>query len=281
MKRSKHVSHFLPDRRQGSALITSIIFGTIIFIGLAGLLPMLVTDWKHTSRTSLQEAAFTLAESAVEEAIWALSEYQDNDSDWTDAGWNESTNGNYWYREWTLTDLSQSTGVILELDEERTGIYRAVVEKATGPKISVIAQGLVSGGHNVAKDTTIKRYIETEIDNPTSNSNPFAYGLIARRYMALNGRPTFDSYNSDLGEDPEEGMGPRTNVTVGGPSVDLSNFKITNPSIAGDVVAGSPDESAHPFDGKFYTGKKIYDFNMDFPTVTKPDTNSGTWRDEL
>jgi hypothetical protein len=281
MTHSRNSRHFPTGRSQGSALITAVIFGTILLVGLAGLLPMLVNDWKQTSRTSLQEAAFTLAESGVEEAIWALTEFGDEDGNWEDAGWKEAANGNFWYREWNLAELTQSTGVMLDLDEDRSGIYRAVVQKTSGPKISVIGQGVVSGGQNVAKDTTIKRYIETEIDNPSSSGNPFAYGLIARRYMALNGQPTFDSYNSDFGEDPEEEMGPRDNVTVGGPSVDLSNFKITNPVISGDVVAGTPDGSAHPFDGKFFTGEKLYDFNMDFPEVVKPDTSSGTWNDSL
>jgi len=281
MKLLQQPSHFPPDRRQGSALITSIIFSTIIIFGLAGLLPMMVNDWKQTARTSLQEAAFTLAESAVEEAIWALTEYGDDDDDWTDAGWTESSNGNFWYREWTLADLSMNTGVVLELEDNRTGVYRAIVQKANSPTLTVITQGLVSGDNFVSKDTAIKRYIETEIDNPTSSANPFAYGLIARRFLALNGQPTFDSYNSDMGEDPEAGLGPRTNVTVGGPSVDLSNFKTTNPIIAGDVIAGAAEGSAHPFDGKFFTGSKIYDFRMDFPAVTKPDTSTGNWNDEL
>lgn len=275
----RQTGHFPSNRQQGSALITSIIFSTIIIFGVAGLLPMMLNDWKQTARTSLQEAAFTLAESGVEEAIWALLEYGDEDDAWEDAGWTESSNGNFWYREWTLGKLTQDSGVNLELDGERTGVYRAIVEKAGDAKVTVIAQGLVSGDNFVSKDTAIKRYIETEIDNPTSN--PLAYGLIARRNMGLKGRPTFDSYDSSLGEDPGAGMGPRTNVTVGGPSVDLSNFDITNPSIAGDVVSGAPDGSAHPFDGKFYTGNKIYDFNMDFPPVITPDTSVGTWKDEL
>lgn len=42
------------EHRKGSALITSVIFSTVILLGIAGIMPMLLSDWKQTSRTSLQ-----------------------------------------------------------------------------------------------------------------------------------------------------------------------------------------------------------------------------------
>ena len=49
-------------------------------LGLAGLLPMLLSDWKLNAQSSLQEAAFSLAESAVEEAVWAVLEFGDDEN---------------------------------------------------------------------------------------------------------------------------------------------------------------------------------------------------------
>jgi len=269
---------FSSRRRRGSALITSIIFGTIILFGIAGVLPMLMNDWKQTTRTSLQEAAFALAESGIEESLWAFMEYGDDEAEWTTAGWSESSDGKYWYREWTLTSLSQSSGVILDLDDGRTGLYRAIVEKTGDTKLTIVAQGYVSG---VTNASGAKRYIETEIDNPFTTSNPIAYGLIARRGMELAGQPSFDSYNSDFGENPGSGLGSRTNVTVGGPSVTLSDFSTTNAQIYGNARAGTPDGSTHPFAGNVVTGSRIYDFTMDFPEIDKPDTSVGTWNNSL
>jgi len=48
--------------RAGSALIVSVIFSMVIMLVLAGLFPLLMTDWKLSAKTSTQEATFTLAE---------------------------------------------------------------------------------------------------------------------------------------------------------------------------------------------------------------------------
>ncbi|MFP4070354.1 MAG: hypothetical protein ACLFVC_09275 [Opitutales bacterium] len=263
-------------RNAGSATLSAVIFSAIISIGLAGVLPMLLSDWKHNSRTSAQEAAFTLAESGIEEAIWAVTEYAADADAWEDAGWQESANEKYWYRQWKLADYSDSLGTDYELDEGRQGVFRVIVEKVESTNIHIVSQGSVTGGANVPADMEVARYIETQFRRP----NPFGYGLIARRGMSLNGQPFFDSYDSRVfPHDYSYGVNSGQKANVGGPSVNLSDFKITNPRIFGNPVAGSPDGEPHPFDGKNFTGELIYDFQMDFPEVVAPNTTG--WKTSL
>lgn len=259
--------------QQGSALLTSVIFSTVILLGIAGILPMLLNDWKQSARTSLQEAAFTLAESAVDEAIWAVLEYEDDDNDWLSGGWSEGSNGNYWYREWTLTSLSKNASAILTLDEGRTGTYRAIVEKAENSRITIVTQGIVSGGSNVLTGTEVARYIETEFEKP----NPAGKGLIARNSLNFNGRPTFDSYDSREFPYIYSLVNSGSEVTVGSVSKDKdSTLDLGNATIFGPLATGAPDDGTDPSGKATVTGGVIWDFDMDFPPVTLPDTSGWT-----
>lgn len=257
--------------RRGSALLTAVIFSTVILLGIAGVMPMLVNDWKQTTRTSLQEAAFTLAESAVDEAIWAVLEYDDDENAWRTGGWNEGSNGNYWYREWTLSALSQSAGEILELDEGRTGLYRAIVEKVESSRITIVTQGVVSGGRNVSAGTEVARYIETEFRKP----NPAGYGLVARDTLNFNGRPSFDSYDSR--EFPyvySYNVNSGNEGVVGSTSTDVTNtLDLGNAIIDMDLATGGADNGTNPAGSATVSGEIIWEFEMDFPRVKLPNTS--------
>lgn len=256
--------------RRGSALLTAVIFSTVILLGIAGLMPMLLSDWKQTTRTSLQEAAFTLAENAVDEAIWAVFEYDDNENAWRSAGWSEGKNGNYWYREWTLSALSQSAGINFELDKGRIGKYRALVEKTGSNRLAIVTQGMVSGGRNVVTGTEIVRYIETEFRRP----NPAGYGLIARDKLNFNGRPFFDSYDSrDFPHVYAFGVNSGSNLTVGSVSPDTAALDLGNAIIHGDLATGAADDGTDPSGGATVSGDIVWDFEMDFPQITVPDTS--------
>lgn len=255
--------------KRASALITSVIFSTVILLGIAGLMPMLLTDWKQTARTSLQEAAFTLAESAVEEGIWAVLEHGDDESAWGTAGWSESDNGNFWYREWTLTGLSQDAGQVFELDDGRTGKYRVLVEKSENSRITLVAQGIVSGGRDVSDDTEIVRYIETEFRKP----NPAGIGLVARNTVTFNGRPSFDSYDSrEFPYSYTFGINSGSEVTVGSTSEDKSKLSLGNATIDGNLATAASDDGSDPRGRATVTGDVIWEFEMDFPEVPLPNT---------
>lgn len=261
-----------PNPRAGSALIVAVIFSMIIMFGLAGLLPMLVSDWKMSAQVSTQEAAFNLAESGIDEAIWAVLEYANDDDAWTDNGWSDG--GKFWHREWTLASISSQLGEDYTLDEGREGAYRVLVQKVNSSVINILSQGIVAGGKNV-RDGEISRIIETQFRRP----NPAGYGLIARDGLNFNGRPTFDSYHSGEGSNPGSGLGPKTNATVGSVSTNVSKLDLGNSFIYGDLATGSSNTGSDPSGGATVTGNIIWDFEMDFPTVVAPDTTG--WNDSI
>jgi hypothetical protein len=257
------------NRKSGSALIVSIIFTTIITIGVAGLLPMLLSEWKTNSRSSSMEAAFSLAESGVDEAIWAVLEFDEEDQSWIDAGWTESDDQLYWYREWNLADFSVALGDIYTLDEGREGKYRVIVEKVDGSIINIVSQGIVEGGANVSTNFTAVRYIETQFKRP----NPFDYGLIARDGLNFNGKPFFDSYDSRVFPyDYLYGANSGSNATVGSVSLDTATLDLGNSTIKGDLATGASDDGTDPSGGASITGDIIWDFEMDFPEIVAPST---------
>ncbi len=261
----------IPHRKDsGSAIIIALIFATIITAGIAGLLPMLLSEWKINSRSSAQEAAFSLAESGVDEAIWAVLEFDDTDQDWLDAGWSEDPSGAYWYREWTLAEISTELGDVYTLDEGREGKYRVIVQKVDSSVINIISQGIVTGGGSVDSDLTVARYIETQFRRP----NPFGYGLIARDGLNFNGRPTFDSYDSRIFPyDYLYGTNSGSNATVGSVSTSTSDLGLGNAYIYGDLATGASDDGSDPSGGATVSGGDIiWDFEMDFPEVVAPST---------
>ncbi len=254
------------DRRAGSAILVAVVFTTIIMLGLGGLLPMLVNDWKASAQISTQEAAFTLAESGVDEAVWAVLEFADDDDAWTDNGWSDG--GNFWHREWTLAGISRDLGEDFELDEGRTGLYRVLVQKVSSSTINIVSQGVVTGGKNV-RSGEISRIIETEFRRP----NPFGYGLISIYLMDYAGQPFFDSYNSNYQNNPGSSSGPLTNAIVGSLSDLIANLQLSNATIFGDLATGATDDGSDPSGKATVAGDTIWEFTMDLPEVEKPNTS--------
>jgi hypothetical protein len=276
-----HTSSLIRNQQRtngGSALLITLIFAMIITSGLAGLLPMMLSDWKMNSRTSAQEAAFSLAESGVDEAIWAVLEFDDNTEAWTNAGWQESGNKEYWFREWNLSDISIALGETYTLDEGRTGIFRVIVQKADSSSINIISQGVVAGGNNVAQDFIVTRYIESQFTRP----NPFD-GLFSVESLTINGQYSLSSFNSS---DPDWNSGDSSslgsNIIVGSLSTDSSNVSIGKAHIYGDLVTGSGDNGMHNMaDKASLTGDIIYDYEMDLPKTETPSTSGPDWLTNL
>jgi len=189
---------------------------------------------------------------------------------WLSAGWKESSNGNFWYREWTLKELSLITNTYFLLDEARAGSYRALVEKVSGSRVAIVTQGAVAGGREVQAGTEVSRYIETEFRRP----NPAGYGLIARDTLTFNGKPTFDSYDSS--KFPYTylfGINSGSIVTVGSVSDDYgSTLNLGNALIFGDLATGAFDDGSDPSGGATVSGDVVWDFDMEFPAVTIPNT---------
>jgi len=264
------------DPRAGSALLTAVVFGSLIVGMLAGVLPMLLTEWKQNTRSSAQQSAFHLGESGIEEGIWAVREYGNDDQAWRDAGWAEASGGAAWTREFRLSEYGPQGADAYVLDEGQNGVFRVIVEKPEGSRVQIVSQGFVEGGDGLPQGFEAARYIETEFARP----NPFVHGLIARDSLDFNGRPFFDSYDSRVfPHDYARGVNSGDNATVGSPSTDLDDFDLSNSEIRGDLATGVPDDGSDPFSGQDISGDVIHDFDMEFPEVDVPDTAG--WKTSL
>jgi len=287
MKYPKTRSPFIRNARKdsGSALVIALTFSCIITFGIAGILPLVLTDWKLSSRISGQEAAFSLTESGIEEAIWAILEFGEEESAWRADGWNESGNGKYWYREWNLSDYTDQLNETYELDENRIGNFRVVVQKVGEASendvniVNIVSQGIVTGGKNVANDYRASRYIETQF----KRLNPFEYGAIAKKRIDFNGQPEFDSYNSDSEEELNWEDFTRTeNATIGSASTSGSDIDLGNARIHGDLATGSADDGSDSVRGNARIDGAIkYDQSIELPEVPQPDTSGSGWLNQL
>jgi len=274
MSSNRPLQHDRTICQRGSAMITAIILSTIIMFGLAGLLPMVMTDLKISEKNSMQEAAFALAESGVEEAVWAVREFGDVDADWEAASWTASESGTFWYKEWTLSGISKAVDDDYTLDEERDGTYRVLVEKAKGSTVNIVSQGRVEGGISVPNGYAVERYIETKFSRP----NPFDEAHLA----AVNDADlpdVADSYDSEKGS-WDAGTNSNENVSIGSASTDFDDVDHEGSTIKGDIVTGGSDDGSDPYADATYTGTTIFDFEMDLPEVAV-DTNVGTWKTSL
>jgi hypothetical protein len=101
--------------------------------------------------------------------------------------------------------------------------------------------------------------------------NPFEYGLIAKNNLDFNGQPFFDSYDSRTWPfDYSFGVNSGQEVTVGSISSDISNLDLGNATILGDISTGASNDGTDLRGGATISGDIIWDFNMDFPTITAP-----------
>ncbi|TVP77370.1 MAG: hypothetical protein EA353_10520 [Puniceicoccaceae bacterium] len=253
----------------GSALITTIIFAMVMSMGLAALINLLMGDWRLGHRMGAHETAFNLAESGVDEAIWAVLEHESH-GDWISAGWTESTDGNFYHREWNLSDFTTSDGESFLLSKHRDGSFRVVVEKSTGPVINIVSQGVVSAQSNSRENLEITRFIETQFRRP----NPFVYGLVSVSLLNFNGQPYFDSYDSRIFPyDYSFGLNSGDNAAIGSLSTILSFLNLGNSTVKGDLLTGATNDGSDPADKANVSGEVIWGFEMNLPEVVPPNTS--------
>lgn len=252
--------------KRGSALATTLVFATIISVGLAALLPRVLSDWKMTAQTSAHEAAFNLAESGIEEAIWAILEF-DEASEWASAGWANSEDGDYRTREWLLTDMTAQMGGTSSNTAPR---IRVIVKKATGASIHIVSQGSVAGvGNAGGADGRVDRFVEAQLRRP----NPMIHSLVARAGLKFNGRPFFDSYDSrEFPYDYSFEINSGDDVTVGSLSELLMMLDLGGATVLGKVVTGAVDDGTDPTEGADVSGDVTWEFNMELPNVIAPNT---------
>lgn len=270
-RKAKHPSTEISQKR-GSALVITMIFTAILLTALGSTLNLTFHELKLASRTGASEAAFSLAESGLEEGLWALNEYGSNSTSWTNAGWNISQNGNYYSKTWNLSTLTVASKNSYEFADNRIGEYKVIVEKTAGANITILAKGSVTDNAGASGTYSIDKYVETTIEW----QNPLIYGLITGYGIDFSGKPGMASYDSRIPPYLPSNANSGSEVKVGSTDNDKANIDLGNTIVNGDILTGDTNVDNSYFLGN-HTGNITWGFKAVFPDVEKPDTTQGSW----
>jgi len=249
--------------QKGSLLIVAMILSAVIGVSLASYLQLSKTTLTLSNRAFYNHAAMNLAENGLEEAMYALHQYN-QDSSWPWAGW--AKDGNNAWR------LFPEAGTSPALDKNASGIIRVCILDYLTDNPTVVARSTIT--LNGAASRPIEKWVKIDL----KRTSPYTNGLVASQQIVFNGSgTTVDSWNSDPDDNRETPAIPyhssRRNplATVGGTTVFVSNTKIYGyvkttkaPVMAADGLIG--DFATRP--GSIKPTHLSTDFAADFPSVT-------------
>lgn len=244
------------DARQGSALITAVIFSFIIMTLMGSYLYLSSGEYRISSRSFLANASFNLSEGGIELALAAIQEK--NSTGWVVG--KDASGAVYWARSYGDYDLGGSI----------TGEIKVVILEPSSPTPEIYSEGIAKG--HVAGDVKKQLYA-----NLTSGFLPFQNGFNTKRGIVLKGNNvTFDSYDSRNG--PYGGGNVNSEITIATISVEVDAIDIGNADVFGFVATGKnmPDvgprgsitDYANP--GKVDNSRITLDFYAEFPEVEAP-----------
>lgn len=218
-------------RREGSALVSVIFIVVIISLVIGSFIRMVMTQVEVANRTFFFNACLDLAESGVEDAIWAIN--NDDYSTWNTDG------TDYWK---TLTGFN--------LDGISNAKTRVVITYlATTPTIT--SEGSVSlvGGE------TIEKQIQVEL-TPRSL---FPNGLTAKDTITFaGGHAEVDAYDSNISSIIGNRLDQGTVATL---SAVTDAVSIANASIFGYIATGGSNPDIGP-NGQIYGADRIYEVEV-------------------
>lgn len=261
-----------PRSQRGSLLIVAMLLCAVIGISLASYLKLARTSALISNRALYNNGAMNLAETGLEESMYAINQMVANNAyawpGWTNDG--TASNSSAW-RKWTGYTFDQNT----------TGTVRVYVYNYTGiaaPKI--IARSTITLGG--AGGAPIEKWIEVDL-NKTSK---FANGLVAKQTITFNGNnATVDSWNSDPDSNPAtaavkySATTMRDNGSVGSISVAVGAVGVNNADIFGYAATGGSAVSVGsqgkvgPFgtaNGVIAPGHTSTNFSASFDPVSAP-----------
>jgi hypothetical protein len=249
------------------------VLGSALALTVAGYVSLTLTLLRNSSRTFHYNTAFNLAESGLEEALWAL-----NKNDWSQRNW---TNPN------SSDKLLTGTYSSSELTATSTkGYFNVLVENFNnvGGTPIITAEGVVQPPNGPAIRKQIRVYAK--------QSNLFLPPFTAITKLTLNGGE-IDSYTMASGD---YSTAPRLyNTTVASPTVTIGNISIGSPAdiygyVTVGVAAASSGTYASSVKGSIQgpattagqpgvlnaggnlvdTNRIAYDFTQTFPMPTAP-----------
>jgi hypothetical protein len=248
------------DGRQGSAMLTSVIFSFLVMTLMGSYLYLSSGEYRVSSRSFLSNASFNLAEGGIDLALNAI---QSGSS----AGWFSGKDGSgrrYWARSYGDYDLGGNI----------TGEIKIVILDPNSQTPEIYTEGVAKG--HVAGDVKKQLYA-----NLTSGFLPFNNGFNTKRGIVLKGNNvTFDSYDSRDGL--YGGSNINSEITIATISVEVDAIDIGNADVYGYVATGKamPDVGpkgsitnyANP--GKVDNSRITTDYYAEFPDVVAPPLNS-------
>jgi hypothetical protein len=244
------------DGRQGSALLTAIIFSFLVMTLMGSYLYLSSSEYRLSTRSFLSNASFNLAEGGIDLALNAIQ--TKNSTGWTTG--TDSSGRSYWARAYGDYELGSNI----------TGIINIVILGPSTDTPEIYAEGLAQG--HAAGDFKKQIYA-----NLTSGFKPFKNGFNTKRGIVLKGNNVvFNSFDS---RDGAYGPGNiNSEVTISTTSVEVDAIDIGNAKVYGYVATGSqmPDvgpkgsitDYANP--GRVDASRITTDYYADFPDIGAP-----------
>jgi hypothetical protein len=262
-------------RQKGSALLVALVLGLALAITAGSFLSLALNTLNTTNRSFHYNTAFNLAESGLEEAMWAL-----NNNDWTKRNWQESGQSMVLTGSFTSPDITSVNGV--------RGYFNVVVQQASGGAPTITAEGVVEQKNY---GSTIHRQLRVS----ARNSNLFMPPFTAITSLILNGGQ-IDSYR--MAEGNYSTAPRRYETTIASPAIAINDVSIGAPAdiygyvtvgvgsdhsaaylntIKGTVqgsstetVAGAAGVLGSNTNNFIDTNRIAYDFTQDFPMPAAP-----------
>lgn len=249
------------DSRQGSALITSVIFSFLVMSLMGSYLYLSSGEYRISTRAFLSNASFNLAEGGLDLGLDAIQ--QKNASGWITG--KDANGNNYWARAFKKYDLGGNI----------TGEVKVVILNPGSLNPEIYTEGLAQG--HIAGDVKKQLYA-----NLTGGFVPFINGFNTKKGIVFKGNNvTFDSYDSRNGA-YNVLTNRNSEITIATISVEVDAIDIGNADVYGYVATGQqmPDVGPKGSITKYGSSKRIdrsritTDFYMDFPNVSAPALSS-------
>lgn len=220
--------------QRGSVLLVALIFSAIIAIALGSYLSLGSTAMRQSHRALYNNAAMNLAETGLEEAMWAINQtLEENANAWN--GWTPISG---------TSDQRRTFGPFA-LEQGVTGSVTVYVVNAPDDSTPTGAAPIIHTRATITlpRNQPIKKWITVELERRSL----FANGLLAKNSITFSGNgATVDSYdsrdgayNSIISAGPPEVRNRYAEGPAASVSVTADTFNLGNADIYGYVSVGT------------------------------------------
>jgi hypothetical protein len=281
MKTSRHAFR----SKRGSAFITAIILTAGLAVMLASYHSLVNFNLRSSHRSYHSSAAMNLAETGLEEAMWAVNQKR-------------AKNANA-YDGWTITG-DTATREFNNAFTVGTASATYVKVRITNCNLTLPAQPTIKAQARLSLPNGmpgVTKWVEITLDAPATGTpgqqGPTHPGLVAKHVIKFNGNnPTVDSWNSDPGKlgvqtHPYSAATKNDEGFVGSVDVAVDMVTIQNADIKGHVATANDTNLSNnvgpngsiladdsPVGTKIDPSRVSTDFKATLPDVAVPSTTA-------